>query len=238
MTLIIFLIRILGRISSFLPPRARARIKLLQQQHLQPVEAELLELPGILARFQVPMELAVDAGANHGLWTTALAKLFKEVIAIEANPDLARGLTLIVPPNCRVIGEGLSRAPGTLEFFIPAVEGKTLDGWSSFDKANCPGAQSWTSFFVPVTTLDSLLGNKPPSFVKMDIEGYEYMALMGAERALCTARPIMMIEVRGEHRALVIEQLSLWGYVPKRLDELTGKTGSPANLFFIPTEHL
>lgn len=229
-------IKLLGRLSPILPTGPRFKIRLLQQRYGQPIEPELLELPNILRRFHVSSGLAVDVGSNHGLWTFELAKWFDRVLAIEANPRLAEGLARIAPHNCRVIPLGLSDGQGSLEFFIPEVEGMHLDGWASFDKANCPDAQDWISQIVPIDTLENVLADQKPSFLKMDVEGHEFRVLKGAGRLIESTRPILMIEVKERLRVSVLELLTTWGYRPWRLQELCGTPGSPENLFFIPVE--
>ena len=55
---------------------------------------------------------AIDAGANNGLFTYRLAKLYSQVHAFEINPELAGRLKLLVSPNVEVYPIGLSSCEG------------------------------------------------------------------------------------------------------------------------------
>lgn len=48
---------------------------------------------------------------------------------------------------------------------------------------------------INVTTLDKQLGNRKISFIKMDIEGSEYEALVGAEKIISEQMPILAISI-------------------------------------------
>lgn len=53
----------------------------------------------------------------------------------------------------------------------------------------------WEEVQVDAVTLDELFPNTPPDFIKMDIEGAEYLALQGATRILQTGRSQWFIEL-------------------------------------------
>ncbi len=56
---------------------------------------------------------------------------------------------------------------------------------------------------VEVTTLDNLLKNEQEidkiDFVKVDIEGYEYEFLLGAQQSIIALKPMILMEIE-EHR--------------------------------------
>lgn len=54
-------------------------------------------------------------------------------------------------------------------------------------------AATKADFVVPVTTIDETVGDDPVTFIKMDIEGAEYEALRGAERAILAYLPTLAI---------------------------------------------
>lgn len=61
-------------------------------------------------------------------------------------------------------------------------------------------AKAKASFKVPTMALDDFaysLGNRPPDFIKMDIEGAEYLACLGMTRILTEQKPIVFIALHG-----------------------------------------
>ena len=48
---------------------------------------------------------------------------------------------------------------------------------------------------IKVTTLDKQLGNRKVSFIKMDIEGSEHEALVGAEKLIRGQTPVLAISI-------------------------------------------
>lgn len=122
---------------------------------------------------------AVDIGANVGLWSRIMVMDFAKVTAIE--PITAHR-----------------------ECFAMNVEGATMlsvavssKNGSAFIKV--PGHHTASAHFadegeaVDVVTLDSIdLGIV--DFIKIDIEGMEYDAIVGGERTIRTNRPVMVVE--------------------------------------------
>ena len=79
---------------------------------------------------------------------------------------------------------------------------------------------------VPHTTLDQMLDFLPwPDVVSVDIDGAEYQMLLGADRLLHEAKPILFISVHPDHLwdqhkdtpDDVWQHLELHGYDPERL---------------------
>ena len=68
---------------------------------------------------------------------------------------------------------------------------------------------------VRLRTLDSLASEAPeirrPSLIKMDIEGAEVVALLGARALLSEARPVLLIELHGTN-SVIMQVLRDLGY--------------------------
>lgn len=120
--------------------------------------------------------VAIDGGANIGAWTRRLARKFSLVYAVEPNPDTFEALRENVGDlgNVRLVHAALGKSSGSVH----------LDGFGF-------GCHVGDGEGIPMITIDSL--STVPGFIKLDIEGYEYNALMGAPQALGN-KPVVMFE--------------------------------------------
>lgn len=160
-----------------------------------------------------------DVGANIGVFTFAAAGLARhgQVLAIEADSWLAE----LIRRSCHlrenralritVLPAAVSESNGVAEFAI-ARRGRASNylvkagGWSQ------AGGERLRTH-VPTLTLDSLLDCLPrPTFLKIDVEGAEVMALRGAARLLKDIRPVLYVEVGKENAAAVTSILQASNY--------------------------
>jgi FkbM family methyltransferase len=148
--------------------------------------------------FVTPGALVFDIGAHVGDRTACFRRLGARVIALEPQPDCAALLrdefsrdaqALIIEAAVGAI-QGRARLLRNAAYptvctlstdFIAAA--RDADGWRE---------QTWTDEIdVPVLTLDGLIAaHGAPSFIKIDIEGFEHEALKG----LSTAAPALSFE--------------------------------------------
>jgi FkbM family methyltransferase len=176
---------------------------------------------------------AIDIGANFGLYSLQMSRLYDKVIAFEPNADVAAPLITARLQNLTLIHEGISNKSGEARLFIPISNGVTLGGWASLDEHNCPEATDFHKIVIPLSPLDSHhLGDV--GLIKIDVEGHELQVLQGAEQTIRRSRPHLIIEVRDEHVAEVRATLAGWGYGERTLQELAGVQGSAQNYIFIP----
>jgi FkbM family methyltransferase len=132
-------------------------------------------------------DLVFDVGAHVGDRVASFRRLGARVIAVEPQPAFARLLRLIYgrSPNIVVEPVAVGRETGSTRIMInpdnPTVSTASQDFVSA--ARNAPGweTQRWTrSLVVPVTTLDALIARHGvPSFIKIDVEGFEAEALQG-----------------------------------------------------------
>lgn len=54
---------------------------------------------------------------------------------------------------------------------------------------------------IPITTIDAIVasGLLAPNFMKLDIEGFEYQALLGAQQTIKNSRPVILTEINHCH---------------------------------------
>ena len=154
-----------------------------------------------------PGDAVVDAGANWGLFSARLARLVGsggQVDAFEPFPAHAATLGALARrnPQLTVHAVALSSAPGSAELHIPIVDGRRVTPLASL-AAPAAGVEH-DVVPVPVQTLDvALAGRRAPSFVKIDVEGFELAVLRGAVETL-RARPVLLVEIEQRHQAAPI----------------------------------
>jgi len=128
--------------------------------------------------------VAVDIGANVGLWSRDLAIRFARVIAIEPVVEFQECLRRNVPmENIEVWPFALGTEDTTIDMII--TEGNT--GHSHINKDSVGSGK------VEMKRLDSLDFDRI-DYMKIDCEGYEMQILKGGENTLRTHQPIIVVE--------------------------------------------
>lgn len=159
----------------------------------------------ILSRYVPRDRLAIDVGANNGIYAYHLSRYAQSVVAFEPNPRFDRALRFL-PRNVSVRVEALSSAPGVLPLRIPATEAGEAEGWATLETTELPVARS---IDVPVRRLDDLdLGHV--GFMKIDVEGHEMSVLAGAEATIGRDRPTLLVEAEDEYRPGATSDLFGW----------------------------
>ncbi len=145
-------------------------------------------------------DTAVDCGANMGDHSRLMAKLCGSgsVFAFEAAPEMMKKAKAgsVDFSNIHFIKKALWDKSGQKKdfHFFPAEHG--LSGLSSRD-----GVSSEHVFETETITLDDAVDGEPV-LIKLDIEGAEYHALLGAERLMVESKPVIIFEnSRGESAA-------------------------------------
>jgi len=179
-----------------------------------------------VARFLRPGMTALDIGAHHGLYTTLMSKLVGPsgfVFAFEPSPreraGLMRHLRLNSCRNVTVLPYAVGSETGTADFFV--VEGNR-SGASSLRRPILDGRVEAEKIRVPMTTIDRCLADhdiRHVDFVKMDIEGAELDAFIGAAQLLRGEdKPTLMVEMSDPVTAA-------WGYPAHRKYDLLRSWG-------------
>jgi FkbM family methyltransferase len=132
-------------------------------------------------------DFVVDCGAHHGLTTLLFSRVVRNgrVIAFEAHPRNAeitrRNIVLNGCGNCDVMSAALGDRVGDVRI-------------SDHSNAALLKDSALKGMSIPMTTLDAQFQTHLPTFMKIDVEGYELAVLRGARRIL-QARPKLDIEL-------------------------------------------
>lgn len=158
--------------------------------------------------------VALDIGANVGLWSRDLVKHFDHVVAFEPVAMFRECLERnVFAKNLNIKPLALGDQEGMIKMII--TQGNT--GHTHVDPNSTNGD-------VKIVKLDSL--ELPVvDYVKIDCEGFEYRVLQGAEQTVKRCCPVIVIEQKphdayskdyGQFAA--IELLQQWGMV--KLDQV------------------
>lgn len=153
-------------------------------------------------QFADPNGAFVDIGANCGLWTLHMCDAFRHVYAFEPNLDTfsrcaaSVALSNVQRENISLFNVALGARDGSAT--LRAV------GTDAFDASFVQYGSDVAGVDVPVRRLSDVLHDMKIALVKIDVEGYEYEVLQGAEQFLRAASlpPILFeswVAQRGQH---------------------------------------
>lgn len=179
-------------------------------------------------RFLQSNHVCLDIGAHGGSWSVGLAKFVRRghVYSFEAFPYYATALSLALSflrlNNATVVNAAVSDRPGSVTLVERDLKGKPLTGEIHLlGKNEAPFSTS----NVPAITLDGYLASvnqaRPISFMKIDIEGAEMLALRGARELVSEFRPVVYCELDSRY-------CQRYGYtVADTFELMTGSGYSP-----------
>lgn len=143
-----------------------------------------------------PGDVVVDAGANVGTYTLALARLVGpegRVFAIEPAPStfglLAANVAFAGFENVTLLNVAASDHRGPLSIVVPRESDGTENHYRTHIAAHGSGA-----LVVQGCRLDDVLGDLPVAFAKIDVEGHEAETLAGMSATLRRCRPRLLVE--------------------------------------------
>jgi FkbM family methyltransferase len=140
-------------------------------------------------------DLVFDIGANDGRYTGIFLELGAKVVAVEPNPSLARILRERFRAEVEEMAVGAE--PGFAELHLAEVDilsTLSTDWMDIARREQLSNEWSGETITVSVSTLDALIAcYGVPSYVKIDVEGYEPQVLRGLSQAIAT----VSFEVQG-----------------------------------------
>jgi FkbM family methyltransferase len=163
---------------------------------------------------------ALDVGANVGLFAYDFAQRFEEVVAFEPIPETKECLEVNVPPNVRVEPYAIVDRSATLEMY------RTGSSGGSFICNHCgvvtPDLQMKPGRIVKVEgrPVDSYHFDAV-DLIKLDVQGAEYLAIVGARETILRHRPVILVEEKPagnkgfDNVKRTAELLISFGMVPK-----------------------
>lgn len=162
-----------------------------RKRHFEP---ELFLVPIFCNKEQI----AIDVGANQGVYTYYMSKFAKEVVAFEPNVDLIASLKKVANENVQLQAAALSDVNGDSVMRIdPRDAGlSTIEQRNTFNGASPELTPEQRN--VSTRTLDSFgFGNV--SLIKIDVEGHEEAVLSGARDTINRSKPVLIIESEDQH---------------------------------------
>ena len=170
--------------------------------------AILSELPDLNVSYthMNQFRTVIQAGGNVGVYPVTMAKQFERVITVEPDKVNYQALLLNVAGHDNI--DHAQAAFGDKE------------GTASVDHVypeNIGAHQLKAGNDVRVMPID-YFGVHDCDFIQLDIEGYEHLALLGAEQTINKTHPIITLELKGLGSRYgysdedTIELLASWGY--------------------------
>jgi FkbM family methyltransferase len=234
-------LQIRKQLSRLTPAKARLLLKFWWRRFRKTLEPEA----SFLLHQRWERGIALDVGANEGLYSYALAKLFDRVEAFEPNETASADLRDYNCPKINLHGVALSRSEGEGTLHVPILaEGVAGLGWGSLEPEILPPSERVTTQIVQTKTLDSY-GFENVVFIKIDVEGHELPLLEGATETIARCRPIILLETKAPARSSAFtflkdrqfELFYLWHgkLIPVSADT-TGLPHENENFFAVPSE--
>lgn len=159
-----------------------------------------------------PGDLVVEAGANFGAHTVAMAKMVGDrgvIIAFEPQRLVFQAMVANVAfnslANVITVQAGLGAYQGTIK--VPVLDPSKGHNFGGFSIGGHDTGEE-----VPVRTIDSLNLNRC-RLIKVDAEGMECEVLEGARNTITRLRPVLYVENdRTEHSQRLIALIQSFGY--------------------------
>ena len=225
--------RILRRVVRSLPKRYRLRARTELDLRYGAVDVELRRLADYLPTNR--RRAALDIGANGGITTSVLSRVFDQVHAFEPNLALANEWFDSAPANVTVWPYALSNRDGEATLNVPVMGKLALTGWASLGTPGLEKADRIESMPVLCHRLDSLgLAELPVDFIKIDVEGHELAVLEGGESCILRWKPWLIVEAWERQQGAILRLFEQWKYETYSVASALGTEVTSQNLVLRP----
>lgn len=202
----------------------------------------------------------IDIGANFGQSALSYSAIDgrRDIVSFEPNIGLKPYLMKVkglLGDRYKYYMKGLGKTQGNLELIVPKVNRVLLTGEGSFDVNEVESGMVRSRIGFPITfaTLKCEVGifddiveadGLRPYLIKMDIQGFELLALEGMQKTIAQFRPLFLIEKNND---LQFEDIKIFFngfnysimYYDRGQNRLKrSNPGDSANYLSIPTESL
>jgi FkbM family methyltransferase len=213
--------RVMTLLKSLLPPKLSYQLRVRKALI---VDEDLKILEKLAKEVGSKQLVALDIGANAGIYAAVLSKYFGQVVCFEPNPECVAYLKQVLPKNCLLIEGAVSSESGIAHLTIPVLN-KVLETTRGTISArnNFDVASDIREISVKKHRLDDILGENKLritgriGLLKIDVEGHEYEVMQGAPDLLATHRPVIIAELEERHGTPVRDVLNYLvsnGYKP------------------------
>jgi len=139
--------------------------------------------------------IALDIGANHGIYSKLLAAKFGKVYSFEPHPNNVEKIkSSITEQNVQLEQKVVGTSDGVIDLFVCSANdgGHTImEGLAKLKKW---GHSLNNTIQVESITLDTFCKDLDISFIKCDIEGGEYEIFYHGEETLKRTAPTIILE--------------------------------------------
>ncbi|MFA4818169.1 MAG: FkbM family methyltransferase [Parcubacteria group bacterium] len=137
-----------------------------------------------------PGMVVVDIGANIGFYSILFSKLVGatgRVYAFEPDEENFRHLerNTINLKNVSINKKAVSDKSGKIKLYVSDD--------LNIDHHTYDAGENRKFIEIEAVSLDDFFGNKPIDFIKIDIQGYEYYAILGGEKLFSRADKLMIL---------------------------------------------
>jgi FkbM family methyltransferase len=184
-------------------PRVWFRFQFVKYKYLKRGEPELW----LIRHLVEPGTTALDVGASIGIYAAEMSRYAANVIAFEANPEVAAFASKVAAHNVEVISKALSSRAGLTTLTVPLnAKGRAVTELASIAAKETAGGNG-VAIAVETQRLDDFpIANC--SFIKIDVEGHEEAVLDGASALIAAQRPVLMIELVEAFNPGVVQRLA------------------------------
>jgi methyltransferase, FkbM family len=184
------------------------------------------------------VQIVLDIGANTGFYTllACTANPRAQVVAFEPVPRVYEKLVEHVRINhfddrCEIYQMAVSNSVGTAQMHIP------LGDLPTSASLNAKGFRGFDGILmqVPVTTIDTMMEERPVDLAKIDVEGFEPQVLKGMRTTLQRFRPALFIECLpdGPYREVeeILKNLGYQSYLLSREGPIQVERVTPSRMY-------